>query len=252
MPESGRDLDDVAKSVVPRALRPRDAATLIIYDIDGTGHARVLVGRRRMDQVFLPGHYVFPGGRVDRQDGSVALATALDDEHLANLVAGITSKVTPARARAIAAAAVRETFEETGLIVGRRLPGGQSVLSNDPSQWQAFLATGFAPALSDLAYFARALTPPGRPRRYDTRFFAIHRSNVIGALGTGDGELEDLAWRPIEDVRQLKLPSITRLILQDFAGWIDAGQGVPETIPFYFHRRGQFERALMSRTFPDP
>lgn len=227
-----------------RALRPRDAASLIIFDIDCAGQTRVLAGRRRMDQVFLPGHYVFPGGRVDRQDTAVALGSSLASGHSLNL--GMSVKVSSSRARAIAAAAVRETFEETGLIVGRPAESNAVFSPGSLSQWQAFLDTGFAPALSDLAYLARAITPPGRPRRYDTRFFAVSRSHVHGDLSAGDGELEDLDWRPIADLRRLELPAITRLILEDFVSWIAAGQGVPDGVPFYFHRRGRFERVLMS------
>lgn len=75
---------------------------------------------------------------------------------------------TEARARALALAAIRETFEEAGLLVGRRVA---FVPRTRARGWAAFLAHGVVPALDALEYVARVITPPGNPRRFDTRFF---------------------------------------------------------------------------------
>lgn len=238
-----------------RALRPRDAATLVIYDHAHDGETRILMGRRRMDQVFLPGHYVFPGGRVDRQDKIVAVATALHPTHAANIMLGMNGRPSAARATALALAAIRETFEETGWAAGQISDGSAPTGKRCPPAWRPFLDSGLSPALGDLSYFARAITPPGRPRRYDTRFFAVARSACAGPHGPGDGELEDIGWRTLSEVRSLKLPSVTRLVLEDFVQLAAVerskpGQSpapFPVEIPFYFQRRGVFQRAVLSR-----
>ncbi|MEQ1578175.1 MAG: NUDIX hydrolase [Hyphomicrobium sp.] len=246
-----------------KALRPRDAATLIIFDrqVDGT---RILMGRRRMDQIFLPGHYVFPGGRIEPQDKKVPVATPLQAGHAANVMIGMGARTNSAQATALALAAVRETFEETGYVIGQSIDRQSSTARGSPASrpaaWQKFMACGYVPALGDVSYFARAITPPGRPRRYDTRFFAVPRGAAFGPHGQGDGELEDVGWRSLDEVRGLKLPSVTRLILEDFsrllaphaAGAVCAGGHlpkigfIPEAIPFYFQRRGVFQRAVLS------
>ena len=99
-------------------LRPRDAATLVIVDT-ARNEPRVLMGRRRADQVFLPGKYVFPGGRVDRGDGAVEAAHELKDGEIAKLLMDMKGRASVTRARALALAAVRETYEEAGIRVGR-------------------------------------------------------------------------------------------------------------------------------------
>src|SRR5262247_811634 len=119
-----------------RALRPRDAATLIILDTT-SGEPRVLLGRRRPDMVFMPGRYVFPGGRVDAADRQVAIADDLGPGELRKLMVAMKGTPSAARARALALAAVRETFEEAGLIIGAPLP---AAVSPKALGWQAFFA----------------------------------------------------------------------------------------------------------------
>jgi 8-oxo-dGTP pyrophosphatase MutT (NUDIX family) len=243
------------ETLVPRALRPRDAATLVIFDASG-GETRILTGRRRLDQVFLPGHYVFPGGRVDRADRRLILATALTQQTSDLLMLGMAGRPSQARATALALAAIRETFEETGLVIGEPATPCRDAAKLSKSSWCGFQETGYAPALGALHYFARAITPPGRPRRYDTRFFAVSRDAVSGPYTAGDGELEDTGWRTIAEVKRLKLPSITRLVLEDFADLLDrlAVQAIPlqprvptPGVPFYFQKNGSFQRVVLSR-----
>lgn len=236
-----------------RPLRPRNAATLVIYDLLA-GEPRLLMGRRHIDQIFLPGHYVFPGGRVDRGDRLVALASHLSGDQLAKLQLETAAKaqISSCVATSLAVAAVRETFEETGYLVGR-VPGGEPP---GTATWHDVVAAGFRPGLAELSFFARALTPPGRPRRYDTRFFAVSRCATRGPYSCGDGELEDVGWRSISEVRQLKLPSITRLVVEDFARWLESrtGNAMPAQldVPFYFQQRGSFQRVVLSRAESAP
>ena len=163
------------------------------------------MGRRPRRQVFMPDQYVFPGGGVELCDRWVRPATALRPA-----VAGrLARSCPPARARSLAAAAVRETFEETGLALG--LPA--DVRPARP-EWRAFHATGLAPALDRLDYIYRAVTPPGLPRRFNARFFLAGADDAAGTLG-GNGELLDLGWVPLADACRLPIPYITGVVLEE-------------------------------------
>lgn len=226
-----------------KALKPRDAATLIIVD-SGSGEPRVLMGKRRETQVFMPGKYVFPGGRVDKTDRQAAAADELRPVEIAKLLIEMKGSPSPARARALGLAAIRETFEEAGLVIGKPSPAPQSSAEG----WATFAATGHLPCLSALTFFARAVTPPGRPRRYDTRFFCVEARHISHRLDVRDGELSSLDWFTFEQMRTLDLPSITRVVLEDLADRLKVGwspsQDVP--VPFYNNRNGNFRRLLLT------
>ena len=122
-------------AVPPKVLRPRDAATLIIVDMAG-GEPRVLLGRRRADLAFMPGRYVFPGGRVDPSDRHIPVEHDLEPGNIRNLMVAMKGNRSPGRARALALAAVRETFEEAGLLIGTPAPAAPPPKA---SAWQAVL-----------------------------------------------------------------------------------------------------------------
>lgn len=229
-------------------LKPRDAATLVIIDRAGTA-PRILMGRRRPDQVFLPDTFVFPGGRVEAADRVLARRHAMPPAEAAFLKAAMRGRATDTRAAALALAAVRETFEETGFVIGAPRQG--EVPANIGG-WSGFLAEGFEPCLGGLSFLARAITPPGRPRRYDTRFFVADAARIAHRTPHVDGELLDIDWFTVDKARSLKLPTITRRILEDIATRLDRERGgfVEEAVPFYFHRYGRFERALLPRPVP--
>jgi 8-oxo-dGTP pyrophosphatase MutT (NUDIX family) len=227
----------------PKVLRPRDAATLIIVDTAG-GETRVLLGRRRADLAFMPGRYVFPGGRVDPADRHIPVEHDLQPGNLKNLMVAMKGNRSPGRARALALAAVRETFEEAGLLIGMPLLTGSSPKA---PVWRKFFSLGFRPALAQLTFFARAITPPGRPRRFDTRFFCVAAQAIAHRTAAGDGELSDLEWHSIEQARALELPNITRVVLEDLGERIAAGalQRCDVPVPFYHRRNGTFHRDLI-------
>ncbi len=203
------------------------------------------MGRRRADQVFLPKKYVFPGGRVERSDRFAPRADDLKPSELAKLMLEMKGEPSLGRARALALAAVRETFEEAGLVIGVRDAPAPS--DRAPPSWQAFLSHGFVPRLSSMVFFARAITPPGRPRRYDTRFFCVEASAIARRICTLDGELESLDWFSFDEARALDLPAITRVVIEDLADRIKTGaiDAPAAPVPFYFHRSGAFERLLL-------
>ena len=221
-----------------RALRPRDAATLIIVD-RSNGEAKVLMGRRHPRHKFMPGKYVFPGGRVEPEDRLMSAAGALDADVERKLVARV-SRPSPGFARAIALAAIRETFEETGLAIGVAAFGPAQ--SAPPGAWARFAATGVHPALDDIDFLARAITPPGRPKRFDARFLLVDASAVarrVEGVVHPEAELTDLVWTPLDKARELDLPNITRLALDDLAAALEGGLDRRRPRPFYRELRGK-------------
>src|SRR5690606_35374328 len=162
-----------AKAKAP-VLRPRDASTLIIIDSKGPA-PRVLLGERRDDLKFMPGKYVFPGGRLDADDKIMTAARELRQSEADKLLLDMKGHPTPARARGLGMTAVRETFEEAGIIIGGTTAASSEIAppSENPSlespaakTWRQFQAHGFVPDLAPLTFLARAITPPGRPRRF--------------------------------------------------------------------------------------
>lgn len=184
----------------------RDAATLVIVRQRADG-PEVLMGERSSGHVFYPHHYVFPGGRVDRSDGYVTPATPLRPDVQARLQA----TATPRRAQALALAAVRETFEEAGLIIGARATAPKRA----PKGWGPFYDTGYGPALDGLTYIYRAVTPPGRTRRFNARFFVAEYERVAATADVDQDELLKLHWRDLDSALDLKIRPITAIVLKE-------------------------------------
>lgn len=222
--------------------RPRDAATLILLDRQG-GDFRVLLGRRSRKHAFMPGRFVFPGGRTDPADSRVPVSRGLHPEEEAKMI-GKGSRATSARARAIALSAIRETYEEAGLLIGRK-----AEFSARQEGWQAFCEHGVEPGLDTLRFVARAITPPGRVRRFDTRFLAAWRDDVAVTLPEGGPtqELEELCWLPIDEAREAEVPTITRTILGDLKDRLarDPDLTPGGEVPFYYLRHNRFQRDIL-------
>jgi len=199
-----------AAALGPGPLRPRDAGTLILLDRKG-GKFHVLMGRRHMRHAFMPGKFVFPGGRTDPSDSRVVVASGLHPHEQAKLTAG-AGRTSLARARAIALSAIRETYEEAGLLIGEKGP-----FAAGKAEWQAFAEHGVRPALAGLRMIARAVTPPGRVRRFDTRFLSAWKSDVAVELPEGrpTNELEELVWLPIGEAKEADIPEITKTVLSE-------------------------------------
>ncbi len=203
-------MTDASGTPMKPKVRPKDAASLILLRRSKSGIVEVLMGRRHTKHSFVPGYYVFPGGRVDPADSRATPARPLRDD-----VLGMVSRsCSNTRARALAMAAVRETFEETGLILGGAIPDPSST-RRQPKAWSHFLETGRAPDLANLDYVARAITPAQSPIRFDGRFFVTDGENAEGTLG-GSGELEELAWRSLADTMSLPLVDITEFLLGEY------------------------------------
>lgn len=215
--------------------RPRDAGSILLID-KHQGRFRVLVGKRSSRHVFMPDLHVFPGGRCDSRDYCLPYCDDLHPAVLDRLTAGPGSRTSEARMRAVALATVRELSEETGLILGAPQPMRPGPLS-------------FLPDLSKLRYIARAITPPGHPRRFDTRFFTAFAGETeidLTALKESD-ELDDLRWIDVNEAPPVKIPDITGIVLGELRDRLAEDPSLPfgSRVPFYYMRRGRFVRDLI-------
>jgi len=172
------------------------------------------MGRRASRSRFAPGHYVFPGGRVDAADYRAQPLTPLRGE----VAQRLSATCGPGRARALAVAAVRETYEETGLVLGE-IRGGSLL-----------------PALDRLDFILRAITPSDWPLRFHARFFIANAEAFTGEL-RGNGELLDLAWQPINALLKLPLIDVTQFILERLAS--NPGATYAEPAPLFCFLKGR-------------
>ena len=223
---------------------PRDAATLMLIDRSGA-KPKVLLGRRHASHKFMPGKFVFPGGRIEALDRVMPAASELHPDTQKKLLERVQNPG-DAFARGIALAAVREMAEETGLLLGvkrddpRRLRRAKSGPSSPRRKVH--------PDLGNIHFIARAMTPPRRPRRFDTRFFTADATAIAhkieGVVGP-DSELVELTWVPIEEATHLDMPTITGVVLEELAARVAAGMGHDLPVPFYFMIEQQFFRELL-------
>ena len=221
-------------------LRPKDSATLILID-RATSVPKVLLGRRHESHKFLPGKFVFPGGRAEAADRRMPVAAPLHTRDTARLMQRV-KRPSAAKAAGLALAAIRETYEETGLMLGARVSGD---IAAPTGAWQAFAEAGIVPDLSAVHFVARAITPPGRPRRFDSRFFAADVSAVAqraeGFFGP-DAELVEIVWMPITEARRLDIPTITAVALEELQERIATGMSHDHPVPFYRMLHNRFVR----------
>lgn len=182
---------------------PQDAGSLVLVR-RGPGGPEILLGRRAGKHRFLPNVYAFPGGRVDLSDRS---------EKPVNTLNMLSPALHP-----MAVAAVRETWEETGIPLGQ-LEAGR-----------------LRPDLTGLHYLCRAITPAESPIRFHARFFLRDVTGMQLSLG-GSGELLDLAFRPLEAAPRLPLADITEFVL-GMVGRLGPDL-TPQRSAFWRYRRGK-------------
>lgn len=222
-------------------VRPKDAATLIILDRSNPV-PRVLMGRRHPNHKFMPGMFVFPGGRIEAGDRQMNVTGTLAETCEMRLMKRV-QRPTASRARALALAAIRETFEETGLLFGSAELGTPENAPEGP--WRDFAAHGVYPDLEALTFIARAITPPHRPKRFDARFFSIDYNALAhkldGVVGA-DSELDQLVWVTFEETRAIELPAVTRVVLDELADRIAKGFSPFLPVPFYYESNRKWIR----------
>lgn len=224
--------------------RPKDAATLILIDRSGA-KPKVLVGKRHDKVVFMPGKFVFPGGRVDKTDFRIPTAAPISAELQANLMKG-SPKIAPARAQSLAIAAIREACEETGLCLGRK---SETPLRELPGPWKAFSDAGLLPDPSGLFLIARAITPPGRIRRFDTRFFTADASSIthrVEGVIHPDAELVELVWVEIGSEPLADAHMMTKSVLRELDQRLATGPLRHDApVPFFHFFGGKMQKELL-------
>ncbi|MGR3635021.1 MAG: NUDIX hydrolase [Shimia sp.] len=204
----------------------RNAATVIVLR-DRTADPHILMGQRGAQAAFMPNKFVFPGGAVDAADADIALATSLPSICQARL----GEQSDPDLAHPLAVAAVRELWEETGLVLGQQ--GAWQV--PPPADWQTYAETGHLPTADALQFVFRAITPPGRPRRFDARFFLLDAAAIATDLddfSSACDELSHLQWVPLAKAREFDLPFITEVVLAEVEGRLDTPEP-PQNVPFF-------------------
>ena len=228
--------------------RPKDAATLILIDRT-SAKPKVLVGKRHDNVVFMPGKYVFPGGRVDKADNRVPVAASITPELEANLLKG-SPKITPGRARALANAAIREACEETGLCLGRKVEKPAKL--DGPKlegPWAPFAEAGLLPDPSGLFLIARAITPPGRVRRFDTRFFTADASTIahrVEGVVHADAELVKLVWVEIGSEPLADAHAMTKNVLAELDRRLATGPLRHDAaVPFFHFYGGKMQKDVL-------
>ncbi|WP_298971283.1 NUDIX hydrolase [uncultured Roseobacter sp.] len=204
----------------------RNAATLIVLR-DRHSDPRILMGQRGAKAAFMPNKFVFPGGAVDAADADVPLAAALSEPCISRLAEDAQDGL----AHALGVAAIRELWEETGLILGK--PGDWT--TTVPADWQGFAATGHVPIASGLQFVFRALTPPGRPRRFDARFFLADADDLAGDpddFSAASDELSHLQWVALREARSFDMPFITEVVLAEIEARV-CDRNPPKSVPFF-------------------
>lgn len=187
-----------------RPVRPRDAATVMLVR-DAPGGVEVYMLRRAPSMPFAPGAYAFPGGRVDERDADRDVRWAGPAPGTWARTLGTDER----KARALVCAAVRETFEESGVLLAG--PSEDAVVDDTRGEdWEADRAAlvdrtlSFAEMLGRRGLVLRTdllnawsqwITPAPEPRRFDTRFFAAELPAGQQARDVG-GEADRRAWMP--------------------------------------------------------
>jgi len=201
----------------------KDAATIIVMRDRATTPA-VLMGQRGALAAFMPGKFVFPGGAVDPSDAQTP-HTALQQ-----VCASRLQEQTTIAPGALAAAAIRELWEETGQVLGT-----QQNWTEPPHGWRGFAATGHVPNLAALTFFFRAVTPVGPARRFDARFFVADAQDLCtdpDDFSRAEDELSHLQWVPLSHTRDFDLPFITQVVLAELNAYLP-NTGPPDTVPYF-------------------
>ena len=220
----------------------RHAATVIVLR-DRDDAPKVLMGQRGASAVFMPNKFVFPGGAVDATDADVPAARPLAEQCHARLLEDPTPMMDTVSPDTLAAAGIRELFEETGQVLAR--PGNWP--APPPENWKDFARNGL-PDLGSVQFVFRALTPPGRPRRFDARFFLVDADALASDpddFSNASDELSHLTWVALDDARQFDMPFITEVVLSEVQARA-TDRAAPASVPYF---RNNDEESLFRRLY---
>ena len=219
-------MNDVSRTVVTvrrPAVRPRDAASLIV--LRGRGRdLEVLAGRRSLSHRFMPGVHVFPGGAIDAAD-RLPWTVETGGEAL------------PPRLLRSARAALRESWEEAGVLIARKVARPTPAPAPGRPIEAAYRQSGVVAAIDVLTYVGRAITPSHSFRRYNTRFFLCDGGHLFGEPVASE-ELEDVGWHPIGRGAQAAFRDVTRFMLARAIA-LREGTAAPEPPLFYWAKNAR-------------
>ncbi|MEO0391375.1 MAG: NUDIX hydrolase [Pseudomonadota bacterium] len=204
----------------------RNASTVVVLRDRYTDAPRILMGQRGANAAFMPSKFVFPGGALDAGDHDIPLARAVPQGCAARLASDCAEDIS----QGLAAAAIRELYEETGQILGVPAPWPDA-----PPDWAEFASAGYRPDASGLQFIFRALTPPGRPRRFDARFFLVDADALVtdpDDFTAASDELSHLQWVRLDAVRALDMPFITEVVLAEVQARAQ-DPSPPDSVPYF-------------------
>lgn len=231
--------DEAKRAAQTRAVRPKLASTIVLYR-GSKDNPKILMGQRAKAHDFMPSVYVFPGGRLDRAD-SFAPHSGQMMPRTRRLLARYYS---PARSRAIILAAIRETFEETGLCLTQSAQGPIKNI-NHPT-WDSLRQKQLLADMSNIEVFGRAVTPPYRPKRFDTWFLLRHvNETTLSGQMSDSRELLNLDWYDWEQIKALKTARATDMMLQVLKDYLKHTQ--PPNKVFY----SRWQRNKFALTYED-
>ena len=203
----------------------KNAATIVLIRKKGSKYF-LLLGKRVPTVAFMPSKYVFPGGSWEILDNDVPVIKRINIRD--RLLLSMETEF--AESANLGVTAIRELWEETGL---RLSSNGQC--NNFPLSWKEFFLDNQAPDLSNLKFFFRAVTPPGRSRRFDARFFFCNASHIFNSLddfSKASGELNFLKWIEISQADHFDLPNITKIVIRYLMTIIESDFKY-DSVPFF-------------------
>jgi len=209
---------------------PRNAASLILLK-EHNKKTKVLLGKRSNQARFMPGAWVFPGGVVDKNDFTSCKNKSLSTEIIKKLAVAKNSNL----ANALAIASIRETAEETGLLLGKfnkniykkniDLTNGLDIMANQK----------LCPDLDKINYLGRAITPTFSPIRFHARFFVADAKFLKGKIKISQ-ELVEIKWIPLQEATSLPMADVTEFMINELLKF----NGKILTLKKHLHDRPMF------------
>ena len=217
--------------------RPRNAASLVLLKRSGKD-VQVLLGKRSDKTRFMPGAWVFPGGVVDKADYTISINTSLNK----NIIKKLAVSNNIGTANALAIASIRETVEETGLILGKKSKNVSTVSFEEDNNGIAIMSKlGLEPDLTKLFYLGRAITPTFSPIRFHARFFITDAKHLTGKIKTTN-ELVEIEWISLKSAKKLPMADVTEFMINElltFNGDISKIKKMLDNRPMFTWKMGK-------------
>ena len=217
--------------------RPRNAASLVLLKRSDKD-VQVLLGKRSDKTRFMPGAWVFPGGVVDKADYTISINTSLNQ----NIIKKLAVSNNIGTANALAIASIRETVEETGLILGKKSKKVSAVNFEEDNNGIAIMSKlGLEPDLTKLFYLGRAITPTISPIRFHARFFIADAKHLTGKIKTTN-ELVEIEWVSLKSAKKLPMADVTEFMINElltFNGDISKIKKMLDNRPMFTWKMGK-------------